>query len=60
MKWDGSDISLDDTDTYTAGCRRAESTDFPPDELEQRNIIIFLKYTSLWDFSSDNAGWSNE
>ena len=60
-KWDGSNISLDEeTDTNTAGYCRAEATNFPPDELEQCNILLIMKYVSLWDFSSDNAGWSSE
>ena len=49
---------LEDIDV--AGYRNADNTAFPLGEHEQHNTILIWKQTGPWDFSRDNAGWSNE
>ena len=59
-KWDGSDISVcDDVNSDRVGYELAELENFPPEDHGQLHSLLVMKYVGPWDFSSDNAGWSN-
>ena len=59
-KWNSYISLCDDVNTDPIGYGPAERETFLPEDRDQLYPLLAMKYVSLWDFSSTNAGWSGD